>query len=285
VPTAGPTNELTSAPDYQALLQERVRARGGGLWDVRSTLRHFALITYALPAERLARYIPAQRFEIPTFPIGGQHLALMSAVPFWDHDFRFVHLAPWLTFAFGQTNYRVYVRDRETDQQVAWFFGTTLGSPVVYIARTLWRIPWHPARYRLDCRWNPARRAYDRYACDVASAWGAAHIRLRDTGEPCPVQPGFTSSAEMQFILTHPVTGFYWRTDGRLGTYSVWHKPMTMTLGAPEHLYFGLYERLGLLTRAEMQRPHSIFLSPQVEFDVHLPPRRVGTLRQGDPHL
>src|SRR4051794_26241752 len=119
--------EPTSAvPDYATLLQERVQARTGGFWDVHSTLRHFALINYALPAERLARYIPTERFEIPTFPIGGQQLALMSAVPFWDHDFHFVRVAPWLRFAFGQTNYRVYVRDRTTGQDLVWFFGTTL---------------------------------------------------------------------------------------------------------------------------------------------------------------
>ena len=35
--------------------------------------------------------------------------------------------------------------------------------------------------------------------------------------------------------------------------------------------------RDGLLTRAEMQRPHSIFLCPEVAFEIHLPPRRLAS--------
>jgi uncharacterized protein YqjF (DUF2071 family) len=265
-----------TSPSYRTILEQRLRDRASGPFDVRSTLRHFALINYALPAERLARYIPARRFEIPTFTVGGTPMALMSAVPFWDLDFRFVHLAPFLKFQFGQTNYRVYVIDRQTGEHVVWFFGTTLGSPLVHIARTLWGIPWHFARYKVDCRFNATRRTYDRFQYRVASAWAASAIRIRDTGEQVSVREGFTSPDEQQLILTHPVAGFYRRTDGTLGSYAVWHQEIPMTLGTPEHLYFSLYERLGLLSRAEMQQPHSIFLCPEIEFEVYLPPKRVG---------
>ena len=79
-------------------------------------------------------------------------------VPFWDYDFRFAHLAPFLTFQFGQTNHRVYITDRRTGEPAVWFFGTTLGSPVVTIPRLLWRLPWHMARYRWIAAIIPARR-------------------------------------------------------------------------------------------------------------------------------
>jgi hypothetical protein len=197
----------------------------------------------------------------------------MSAVPFWDADFRFVRLAPWLTFQFAQINYRVYVVDRTTGQHVVWFFGTTLGSPLVYAARALWGIPWHYARYEVDCVAENGR--YHRYRISSRSAWASADIELSDSGQPMIGQPGFASLDEMHLILTHPMQGFYWRLNGRLGSYSVWHDLIPLTIAQPQHLYFSLYERLGLLSPAEMQQPHSVFLCPRTTFDVHLPPLKL----------
>ncbi|MBP7694240.1 MAG: DUF2071 domain-containing protein [Anaerolineales bacterium] len=259
--------------DYQARLERRLAVRPSGPLDVWSTLRHFALITYALPSARLAPYIPADRFEIPEFNVGGRRLALMSAVPFVDVDFHFIHLFPGLKFNFGQTNYRVYVIDKRTQEPCVWFFGTTLGSWVVHVARGLWGIPWHYARYQIACRYDQPAQRYAAYRFEVASPWGAARLELEDTGEPMTAADGFTSFEELQLILTHPVDGYYYRTDRRVGGYSVWHAPLLMTVGRPRHLYFGLYEALGLLSKAEMQRPHSVFLCPATDFQVYLPPR------------
>jgi hypothetical protein len=242
--------------------------------DVRSDLLHFALITYALPPERLRPHSP-HRFEIQTYPIGGEHLALMSAVPFLDDDFAFYRLAPFIKWRFAQTNYRIYVIDRETGEPCVWFFGTTLGGWVVNLAKWLWRIPWHYARYEIDCRYDEKKQAYDRYRFTHASNWASATIQLEDTGEAPSLLPGFADLAEQTLVLTHPVKGYFNRTDGRLGTYSVWHEEIPLTAGRPVNLYFSLYERLGLLTKEEMARPHSVLICPRTTFEVHLPPKAV----------
>jgi hypothetical protein len=261
--------------DHLSRLSQRLQPRPLGPWDVVSTLGHFALINYALPKERLAQYIPADRFEIPEFNIGGQSLALMSAVPFLDIDFHFAHFFPFLKFQFGQTNYRVYVIDKRTGEQVVWFFGTTLGSPIVYLPRWLWRIPWHLAAYQINCRYNSNRQRYDQFNYQVNSAWGASQIDLEDTGQSVALTSGFGLLESQTLILTHPVEGFFYRLDGKLGHYSVWHTVMKMTQGRARNLYFGLYERLGLLSKDEMQTPHSIFICPEIEFKVFLPPTEV----------
>lgn len=264
--------------DAQQTLAKRLIKPKGSWVDVRSTLRHFALVTYAVPADRLRPHIPAERFDIAEFDIGGQKLALLSAVPFWDEDFRFVHAAPFIKRAFGQTNHRVYVIDRRTGEHCVWFFGTTLGSWLVFAARLLWGIPWHHAHYETDCVYNPTRRAYDRYHMTVQSDWCSAEIDFSDTGAPTMTLPGFATPDELTLILTHPVEGFFYRlgpqTLKNIGTYSVWHEKINFTLGHANHLYFSLYERLGILSRAEMQHPHSILICPQTEFEVFLPPRR-----------
>ena len=78
----------------------------------------------------------------------------------------------------------------------------------------------------------------------------------------------------MKLVITHPLTGFYRLLDGKVGSYAVWHEEMELSRGTPRRLYFGLFERLGLLSAEEMSRPHSLFLCPEVEFEVHLPPKQ-----------
>ena len=260
---------------YRVILDRRLAAQRDGLWDVVTRLRHFALVNYALPRDRLAPHIPADRFEIPEFEIGGRRLALMSAVPFLDVDFHFVHFFPFLKFRFGQTNYRVYVIDKRTSEHLVWFFGTTLGSAIVNLPRRLWRIPWHTARYRLDCQYDSAHRRYQRFVYIVNSDWAGAEVDIEDTGLPIEIAEGFSAMDEMKLILTHPVDGAFHRLDGKLGGYSIWHEEMKLTTGRPRHLYFSLYERLELLSKEEMGRPHSIFLCPETEFKVYLPPREL----------
>ena len=242
---------------------------------MRTTLKHFALINYALPASRLAPHIPTDRFAIAEFDIGGERRAMLSVVPFLDVDFHFARLFPFLKFRFGQTNHRVYVIDKQTGEPGVWFFGTTLGSPVVHIARTLWRIPWHYARYQIDCTYNAASRRYDRFRYTVDSDWCSARVAIEDTGEPITLTEGFATMEEMRLILTHPVDGYFYRTDGKLGTYSVWHDVMHGTTGFATDLHFSLYDRLGILSAEEMQHPHSIFLSPEIAFSILLPPKRL----------
>jgi len=198
---------------------------------------------------------------------------MISAVPFVDADFHFERIMPAMQFRFGQTNYRAYVIHRATGEHCAWFFGTTLGSPIVHIPRRLWRIPWHQAQYEIDCSYYEPQRRYARFHYDVKSAWASAEIDIEDTGEPVSTAPGFEDHGALALILTHPVAGYFHRLDGCLGTYSVWHDRIALTHGQPKRLHFSLYERLGLLTPDEMNRPHSIFLCPETEFRILLPPR------------
>jgi hypothetical protein len=260
------------ALDPRRVLEGRVAARGVSLWDVRSTLLHFAMVNYALPKERLLPHVPGQRFAIAEFPIGGRPMAMLSVVPFWDTDFRFVRLAPGLKFRFAQTNHRVYVIDRLSGEPAVWFFGTTLGSWLVRVPRLLWKLPWHAARYRFDCVYDRARRAYSRYELEIESDWCGGSLALEDTGAAVGRHEGFASLDE-QRLLTHPIAGYCRRLDGRLASYSIWHDQIPLTAASVRRAHFGLYERLGILSRDEMARPHSAFLCPAIEFDIHLPPR------------
>jgi hypothetical protein len=259
--------------EYRDILNRRLVDRPNGRLDVLSQLKHFALINYTVPKSRLEPYIPSSRFAIPEFTIGGRQLAMMSAVPFVDVDFHFIRFFPLLKFHFGQTNYRVYVVDRKSGEHAVWFFGTTLGSLLVYLPKFAWSIPWHYARYRITCDYDSQINRYKTYQYTITSKWCHARIKLEDTGEPVSSAEGFASFDEMKLILTHPVDGYFYRADNKVGGYSVWHEEIPFTAGRPHDLYFSLYEKLGLLSRDEMQQPHSVFMCPATEFQVFLPPR------------
>ncbi len=259
--------------EYRSLLDQRIATTARGWMLAETLLRHFALVTYAAPPERLRPHIPSDRFDIPTFSIAGGERALLSAVPFLDVDFHFRHILPFMKFNFGQTNHRAYVIDRKTGQHVVWFFGTTLGSPLVNVPRRLWGLPWHHARYTFNCTYDESERRYVRYHQTIESNWCSGRIDLEDSGKPASNLEGFENDDAMKLILTHPVQGFFYRRNGRLGTYSIWHPEMSLTIGHARDAYFSLYERLGILNRDEMKSPHSVLICKEVPFQINLPPR------------
>jgi hypothetical protein len=261
--------------DYREILNQRLKPISPNILDVESKLAHFALINYALPKSRLEKYIPPERFEIPEFEIGGEKMALMSAVPFLDLDFKFTKLFPFKSFRFMQTNFRVYVVDRQTGEQVVWFFGTTLGAYYVYIPKILWKIPWHYAKYQTEFDYDSSNKKYDRFKVKSVSDWCSSEINITDTGEPVESHPGFEDQEAIKLILTHPIQGFFHRRDNKLGTYSVWHKELEITSAKADGIYFSLYERLGLLSKEEMNDPVSIFICPEIVFQVILPPQLI----------
>jgi len=251
----------------KTILQQRLNKRPSGLLDIRSDLLHFALINYAVPKNCLEPYIPSERFEILEFDVDGRQQAMLSVVSFVDADFCFYRLFPWFKFYFPQTNHRLYVIDKATGEPVVWFFGTTLGSRVVHLARTLWRIPWFGARYHVDCLFDEIAGRYKTYQMQIKSDWCAAQIEIEDTGKPVEL------SDDERLILTHPMDGYFYRLDGRVGGYAVWHELIPLTAGKPRQLYFSLYEKLGIMTKEEMQKPTSIFLCPRTPFEIYMPPR------------
>jgi len=238
-------------------------------FDVITTLADFAVLTWAVKPAILARHLaPGFEPEVRTLDDGRQ-VALVSAVPFRDLDFRF-SCAPWLRFRMGQTNYRAYVlRD---GKPCAWFFGTSLTRPWVVIPRFWWRLPWHGARMRFDAHWDGERCI--RYTLETDSAWAPVELDLEGTDEPMGRLDGFADAEDTLVALTHPLDGYYLRTDRRVGTYSIWHAPLALWHARVRTARFPLFERLGIV--APDQPLHSALVQRATEFIIRLPPRAIG---------
>ncbi|MGB0833739.1 MAG: DUF2071 domain-containing protein [Psychrobium sp.] len=239
--------------------------------DVLCGLKHFAIITYGVPAERFNGMFP-DRFELDTIDIDGQSFGLISVVPFIDVDFTSA-VFPFPKFTMGQTNYRVYIIDKQTGERCVWFIGTTLDSWTLAVPRYLWNLPWHAGKVAFDCSLNISTGLYDRYCMQTQSEWAAAEVELKQSSDDKFEYSGFPNKESMLVYLTHPLTGFYYRRDGKLGTYSVWHKELAVNPARLESANFKLLSDLNLVTESEQQQPYSVLIEPINEFTIYLPPK------------
>jgi uncharacterized protein YqjF (DUF2071 family) len=241
---------------------EQPRARR---FDVLTTLADFAMVTWAIDPAAVACHL-APGFEPDVRVLDdGRRVAMVSAVAFRDLDFRFA-IAPWLRLWMGQTNYRTYVI--RNGQRCAWFFGTSLTRPFVAIPRLWWKLPWHAAHMRFDVGWDGERCTH--YELTTRSRWGPAELVLEGSDRPMGRLDGFADAEETLVVLTHPLEGFYYRTDGRVGSYSIWHAPLDLAHARVATSRFPVLERLGLVTIG--QPVHSALVQRRTEFLIRLPP-------------
>ena len=241
------------------------RTRPSPRWTHASTgLEDFAIVTWAVDPERLARVLPTG-FEIDV----RDGCALLSAVAFLDDDFHF-RAAPWPKISCGQVNYRAYVR-RDGESGV-WFFGTSLDSIVVTVPQLVWKMPWHRDRVRIDADWGDAGCGSWRLA--ATGGWGAASIALTGAGRPYEPPPGFADADEVSELLLDPFIGWYPRRDGSgVARYSVWHEPLELEQATVVDARCQVFTDLDLIDAG--QAPVSAGVQRRVHFDVHTPPTRV----------
>jgi hypothetical protein len=142
----------------------------------------------------------------------------------------------------------------------------------VVIPRHLWRLPWHKATIAFDCEYDEGRRLYRSYRMTTASRWAPAHLEIEDTGIAPTAFSGFTDLEVGLVTLTHPLDGYYHRSDARLGTYRVAHARLRPTVGRVIAARFPLLDRLGLVATGDTSGIHNVLLQPETEFTIQLPP-------------
>jgi len=175
--------------------------------DVLCGLKHFSIITYAVPAVRFRGIFP-DRFQLDTIRVDGQEMGLISVVPFIDVDFTSA-VFPFPKFTMGQTNYRIYIVDTKTGERCVWFLGTTLDSWTLVVPRYLWNLPWHAGKVSFDCCYNESTGLYEKYKMETSSNWAKASVELTQSKSDEFDFPGFPDVESALVYLTHPLVGFY----------------------------------------------------------------------------
>jgi hypothetical protein len=262
--------------EYKHNTKNRVQKRlTRSYLDVNTELEHFAIISYKVTLEKIEHLIPKQ-FKLWTYIENEKKYALVSAVPFKDRDFSFYRISRFPKFNFFQTNFRTYIIDERDKSYSAWFFGTTLGSIASIIPKKIWKMPWEYAKYKFSFIKNNDH--YSEYKMEFKSKLGNGTIEIESTGNKVKLLDGFKSIEEQIHILTHPIIGYYNISNDELGTYEIWHPEIDLKEGKAKHLYFELFEKLGFLTKLEMNNPHSVLITPKIEFDILLPPKKIKTV-------
>ena len=242
--------------------------------DVVSTLQHFAIVTYAVDPSRLEHLLP-KRFKLDTVEIEGETKALLSVVPFYDLDFR-PALLNFPKLSMGQTNYRIYVVDSKSGEKVVWFIGTTLDSWSTVVPAYVWKLPWYRGRIQFSCDYDAVNQVYKTYSMTTTSDWAPAHLKLKQEVEMPFTLEGFEGKESALVFLTHPLTGYFHRQDGKVGTYGVWHKQLQVKPAKLISAHFELLSKINILTQVEQQHPHSVLVQAEAEFTIFLPPNIVG---------
>lgn len=238
--------------------------------DVTCKLQHFSIITYAVDPSRFDGLFPP-RFKLDTVIIDGHEKGLVSVVPFIDVDFTSA-VFPFPNFTMGQTNYRVYIIDKNTGERCVWFIGTTLDSWTLVVPRHLWKLPWHHGSVNFETNFDASTNCYTKYSMRTDAQWAPASVELTQRAEQSIELPGFPNTETGLIYLTHPLAGFYYRRDGVLGTYRVWHKRLNVRPATLVSASFGLLHKMGIVMENEQKNPHSVLVEPLNEFTIYLPP-------------
>ncbi|MCG2839334.1 DUF2071 domain-containing protein [Photobacterium sp. WH77] len=195
--------------------------------------------------------------------------------PFIDVDFTSA-VFPFPKFTMGQTNYRIYIIDTKTGERCVWFLGTILDSWTLTVPKYLWNLPWHAGKVSFDCTLNEVTGLYDKYHMETESSWAEASVDLVQSESDSFDFTGFPDTETALVYLTHPLAGFYYRRDKKLGTYRVWHKELNVKPAKLLSAKFKLLSELGIVHESEQHAPYSVLIEPINEFTIYLPPTVIG---------
>ncbi|MBN4059080.1 DUF2071 domain-containing protein [Endomicrobium sp. AH-315-J14] len=239
-----------------------------GLGDVSSNLEDVVIASWDVDLGMLGSHLP-QGIEPERFSLDdGSVRGMISAVSFKNTDF-YVGFAPFVKLRALQTNYRAYVR--RGGQRAVWFFGTSLGSPVI-VPRHVWGLPWARSKGQQEATWEDG--TLSRLHWEVHSSLGSERLALRGSGTAMGRLDGFESEARTQQILTHPTVGYIRRRRRDVVTYSVWHPPFSLERAEVDLARFSYFEDLDLVS--EGTPPHSVLVQQRIHYLIFLPPKRLG---------
>lgn len=239
-------------------------------------MRHLGFVNYAVPPDRIRRYLPPQ-FRVRTRKDAqGQEWGFLSVVMFENFRFRTPPMGdlPRLRVTFLQTNYRAYVEYK--DEPCVWFFTIQVRTHAATFDKLLFGTPTYYARLALDYDWNATARYYGHYRFR-SDTWGRQLLFDVDGLDQSPqASPCFDSPDELVEFFCQPPAGYYREPDsGWVSRLKVDHERLTPKIGRLTQARSDILPSLGLVYPDELMRPHSILLHPSAQFKGYLPDRGI----------
>ncbi len=230
-------------------------------------VQNFALVTHAVPAERVRPHVP-DMFELQTFTgDDGRELVLVSANGFCNRQ---VHLAPlrYPAHDFDQVTFRTYVTYKGITNG-AYFFGTYVNTALSYagqisVARCTWRAD-------IEADIDGGAAGYPSYAYEARGPKGTVSYRLAATEAPTAKHP-FETGDELAQFITYRLHGFTQSPLGFQNHGPIEHRHMKPWSGRLLEGRFDFWAEMGILEEDEFADVYSVLIEPSVHFTLY-PPR------------
>lgn len=236
-----------------------------GRVNLRAELNHFSMLVYEVPAERIAPLIPRQ-VKLETRLVAGREMAWLSVLSFRDQGPR--HSGVGGLGGFEQTIYRVHVIHE--GKTAHYLLNLSLGSLSAVATRNLWTMPWHLSAMEFQVSYDRSAGKYREYRLQTQSQWDNAHWELTDSGRGLPVE-AIDELCLPSSLLANQTENFFQRQDRTIGRAAIGYGEWAATRGQLKSAQSELLERLGILSRAELQKPVLVLLQQQISSTLSSP--------------
>lgn len=231
-------------------------------------VQNFALVTHAVPAERVRRHLP-RRFQLETFRSeDGREMAFISTSTFCNRQIHW-SAARYPAHDFDQSTFRTYVTWRGL--RGAYFFGTYVSTRLSYVGQRLVAANTRLADFEVDIQGGAG--GYPVFDARVVAGDQQLVLRPDALEQPVAKHPFASANEHAQFI-TYRLHGFARSPFGECYG-PIEHRHMDPWSGRLREGRFDLWEQMGILEPDEAGEAFSVLVEPSVRFTLH-PPRRAG---------
>ncbi len=237
-------------------------------------MRHVGYVNYAVPPERIQRYLPPG-FEVRRLADEqGREWGFVSVVLFQNYRVRVPPMGnlPRPRATFLQSNYRAYVSYQ--GKPCVWFFSIQVGTFMAGFDRFAFGVPTAWSRLSLSHEWDAAAGCYRRYRFTSESL--SRRLTMAIDGQNGSLQPAscFQRAAEMVDFFCQPLVGYYREPDsGWISRMLVDHEPLRPKPGRLVEAQSDILASFGLVYPDQLLQPHSVLLQPRARFKGYLPDR------------
>lgn len=126
-----------------------------------------------------------------------------------------------------------------------------------------------------ECVYDAAASKYTTFRVTTRSRWAPARLEVVDSGRHPDMLPGFANLEAGLVLLTHPLRGYFFRQDGELGSYAIWHDRVQPTTGELREADYPLLGGLGLWPSQASPTVQSVPIQRNIDFTIYLPPTKV----------
>lgn len=186
-----PTNEVEAATPAPAR---------GGATTTTSILRDLLIVTYAVPAGRVAGILP-DGLPADVLPgADGELVAFVQTVCAFHENSRWSPLPDGAGRSFHQASYRILTRREKRRSAFEW--RTFVSTSETHAAKRTLDNHADYARFSFFIDGDPARASYRRYTIRAVGDLGKTELEVCALPEPPPVPAPFGSLADMTDFLT-----------------------------------------------------------------------------------